>query len=846
MQVTNSQYGITLTSETSYGKIQHNKHPGRGYFGAQNSASCINGRIVVAPRLRVFFAHPGQPPSLNDTIIRAIDAIRKTKRPERKSLRIYSWTEMSIGGQNLVDRILEEINRSPVFACDLTYPNLNVAFELGYAIARFKRIWIALDATIVNSEERYKRHYYALTGAGYNTYSNSEDLVSSFFADDVDSTLDKTLLGDHYRRRRAKAENPTLLFVKPSINPEPVMTSTRFLEQSYFRYGLIIDDPEELRAPTLQWYASKIFTADAVLLHLLSREQIGYKGHNAKCAIVAGMAHGFGVPLLMTVAAPFETPVDYRDLMKIYNTASECDLAIHNWTEDLRNRVLTPRRPRREPIEVSSTNLELRALSIGEPVAEHERDVLSQYFIQTRSYRRALNDRLTIVVGRKGVGKSAQLYAMDAEFRDDRHRHVCIVKPAGYEIDGLVRVLKSLQHNSERGYLIESLWKFLIYSELAKSVSEDIENMSVYQQPSEDDMEMLDYYQRHARLLAPPFSERLDLAVRSLDDLAVMNDPLEQRQRISEQLHSSQLGSMRRLIGRVLTNQRKAYILIDNLDKPWHPGAEIKWLSQLLWGLLQVGDDIVSEFEKEDSRRSPVNLTLTIFLRSDIFAVIRPSAAEQDKLPIQHMTWSDPGMLRRLVDLRLAHPFARNHKIADIWQKLFPSEIEGKSPWRFIRTTALPRPRDVVFLLGEAIECAINAGRRKIADTDFLEARDRYSEYALRSILAEDDPYRGRLSAVIFAFSGTSATLNRAELDKRLSAAGVPAEDFEFYIDLLCDISFLCIGTVNGFRLSTDESDRELKRRVAMQIARNNGASESYRVSSAFWPALQMAAKSPH
>ena len=245
---------------------------------------------------------------------------------------------MSIGGQNLVDRILEEINRSPVFACDLTYPNLNVAFELGYAIARFKRIWIALDATIVNSEERYKRHYYALTGAGYNTYSNSEDLVSSFFADDVDSTLDKTLLGDHYRRRRAKAENPTLLFVKPSINPEPVMTSTRFLEQSYFRYGLIIDDPEELRAPTLQWYASKIFTADAVLLHLLSREQIGYKGHNAKCAIVAGMAHGFGVPLLMTVAAPFETPVDYRDLMKIYNTASECDLAIHNWTEDLRNR----------------------------------------------------------------------------------------------------------------------------------------------------------------------------------------------------------------------------------------------------------------------------------------------------------------------------------------------------------------------------------------------------------------------------------------------------------------------------------------------------------------------------
>ena len=675
---------------------------------------------------------------------------------------------MSIAGRNLVDKILEEINRSNIFACDLTYPNLNVAFELGYAIARFKRVWIVLNSTITTSESRYKRLYFGLTGSGYTKYANSKELSESFFADDLGSSLDKTLLGDHYRGQRSREDNPTLLYVKPPIDPESVLTTTRFLRESYFRHGLIIDDPDENRAPTLQWYASKISSADAVLIHLLSQEQTDYKGHNAKCAMVAGLAHGLGIPLLMTVATPFQTPVDYRDVLKTYDTSSECRLIIDGWAEQLRNRVSSQRRPRRGRVDVAPENLELRSLAIGEPVAEHERLTLGHYFVETTCYRHSLNDRLTIVVGRKGVGKSAQLYAMESALRDDRQCHVCIVKPAGYEIDGLVRVLKSVVHNSEKGYLIESLWKFLIYSELTKSVREDVEDMSLYQPLSEDEADFLSYYDRHARLLAPPFSERLDLAIRSLDVLDDIDDAIEQRRRISEQLHSSQLSNMRRLLGRVLERHRKVNVLIDNLDKPWHPGSDIDSLAKLLWGLLQVGDDIVSEFEKQDSRRSSVNMSLTVFLRSDIFAVIRPSVAEQDKLPVQLMTWSDSGMLRRLVDMRLAHRFSNTYTIADIWRRLFPSKVDGHSPWQFIQTTALPRPRDVVFLLREAIDGAINGGRNKVSPSDFLDARDKYSEYALRSILAEDDPKRSNLGAVVFEFSGSTTTLNRSQLDERL------------------------------------------------------------------------------
>ena len=44
-----------------------------------------------------------------------------------------------------------------------------------------------------------------------------------------------------------------------------------------------------------------------------------------------------------------------------------------------------------------------------------------------------------------------------------------VVKPIGYEIEGVLETLVKLT-NAERGYLIESIWKYLIYTELLKSI----------------------------------------------------------------------------------------------------------------------------------------------------------------------------------------------------------------------------------------------------------------------------------------------------------------------------------------------------------------------------------------
>ena len=574
----------------------------------------------------------------------------------------------------MVSNILRNIDRSDVFACDLTHINSNVSFELGYAIGRFKRIWISLNTGIKDAEQRFRRLYFGLLGSAYITYNNSYELRDAFLDDNPFRDLDQTLLGNYYKNPMARPETPTIFYVKPTINTDAVVAATETLRESMFGNSIFLDDPIENPSPTLDWYARQLSMADAVLCHLLGDEQIGQLEHNTKCSIVAGISRGLGKSTLMIAQSPFEPPIDYEALLKLHETAKECKFAITAWIPDLGTRISPRRRRRAKELPTLGGQPNLRSLVIGEPVAENEHQRIDDYFVETSTYIRAMEDPVTIVVGRRGSGKSAQLYAMQATLERDRRNHVCVIKPVGYEIDGLVRVLKSIRDKSERGYLIESLWKFLVYSELARSTYTMLDSRLPHEGDSESDIRFRQYYDDNIDLLNRPFSERLDMATSDLHDVAGTEDSLSQRARISELLHSGTLRQLRELLGRILSQYDKVYILVDNLDAPWAPNANVDELSELLWGLLLVSNDIVADFLKQDHWRTAVEVNLTVFLRSDIFAYIQPTAAEQDKLPIQRIIWDDPQMLRQIIDQRLLNDAPIGQDAPKIWSQIFPPE----------------------------------------------------------------------------------------------------------------------------------------------------------------------------
>ena len=149
-------------------------------------------------------------------------------------------------------------------------------------------------------------------------------------------------------------------------------------------------------------------------------------------------------------------------------------------------------------------------LQIGEPIAEHEEEsIANNAFIETAAYRAALTGSQAIFVGRKGVGKTANFKQVARELGKDKRVVVCEIKPLSYELEALVSVAKRFELMAKKGFLFESLWKFLIYSELARQVVQDIAV-----RPSGEifshERGLIALFEKRADLLKLDFSARLD------------------------------------------------------------------------------------------------------------------------------------------------------------------------------------------------------------------------------------------------------------------------------------------------------------------------------------------------
>ena len=97
-------------------------------------------------------------------------------------VRIKGWRSLFPGGRPIISRIFEEIRDCQCFIADLTGVNPNVLFELGYAVAHRKRVWILLDAAIEKAKLDFDR-LQLFTTVGYHGSSNSETIVKAFFED---------------------------------------------------------------------------------------------------------------------------------------------------------------------------------------------------------------------------------------------------------------------------------------------------------------------------------------------------------------------------------------------------------------------------------------------------------------------------------------------------------------------------------------------------------------------------------------------------------------------------------------------------------------------------------------
>ena len=199
----------------------------------------------------------------------------------------------------------------------------------------------------------------------------------------------------------------------------------------------VLDDPRESSVQPLYWYGQKVLYAPGIIVHFLPPNREGAKLHNARYALVSGLARGFDRNLLMlTEYSELLAPMDYRDLMRYHVTPAEAGQLTEEWLQQI------------TPAEISDGSEKVRNLAgalklatelrdfhqqLGEYVAENEASRLSQYFVETTAHMDILNGTQTIFVGRKGTGKTANLIQAASELGKDLGSLVCVLKPVGYE-----------------------------------------------------------------------------------------------------------------------------------------------------------------------------------------------------------------------------------------------------------------------------------------------------------------------------------------------------------------------------------------------------------------------------
>lgn len=718
-----------------------------------------------------------------------------------------SWEDLAIGGQIIISSVLSAIDDSDISIFDVSTLSPNVLYELGYAIGRAKRIWLLIDKSDSDAISRWQR-FRLLSGVGYRGWTNSEEIRNMYLVDQphlagttfYDQLIEPSLVDE--------PRGAAIFYMPMSYDTDASMAVDRRLAVEA-RQGirLITADPTESALSPLSWYAQKVNESAATVVHFASERRALASIRNARAALIGGLATGLERPVLMLAEEDYSPPLDYQDRLKHYRSTDQCHEFIDRWLNEQQIRPDERYRARRLQLVT-----QLRGLRFGEHVAENESDSLSDYFVETAAFDQALKSKLMLFVGRKGSGKTANMLQAAARLQEDARNVVVVIKPAAYDFSALLTLLNHLP-GEVKDYSVESLWRFLLQSELARTVISSIEARPVGVPYAEAELQLIRFADEAQFDLRADFAKRFEDAVSYLQGSRVSSAESVSagRDLLNEALHTNAIRRLRKLLGPVLSGRERVAILIDNLDKAWDRRVDLEPLAHLLLGLLGAVGRVAQDFDREDSWRQRVELSLVVFLRSDIYAYLQRTAREPDKIPTQVLSWSREHLLLRLLEERFLAVRPPGTSPDELWERFFCNTVKGVDTREYLLSRVLPRPRDMVYICNAAVMSAVNDRHERIEESDILAAEMNYSHFAYEALLVENGITVEQLDDVLLEFMASDSILPVSAIKANLGLAGIKGDDVDQVIGRLKAVSFLGVE-VDPEKFEYVEGDADSRR----------------------------------
>jgi hypothetical protein len=420
--------------------------------------------------------------------------------------------------------------------------------------------------------------------------------------------------------------------------------------------------------------------------------------------------------------------------------------------------------------------------------------LLRNGFLPTRAYEEALTGRKSLVIGRKGAGKSA--ICMQLAEQGKLSGRTVLLTPdvaAGqelrrFELQGLtLQAAKSL------------IWRYVFAIQAGRYLVEHAKKVHGKKPAS---LRAVDRFLRqNSGSLSERFYDRVLSGIAgmqasfSLEAFGVKAgvDVKGQSEgaRADRQLEVIERGVARAFADLDCTQQHDAFvILVDQIEMVWSGNPES---NAMVRGLLLAGHHVTG----------PVYdgaLRCALFLRSDIYDSLVFGEGDKFHGDEMRIDWT-PDELREIALARARASLGMPTLTAEaLWTEIFPAEVDGEHAPDYLLPRALPRPRDVIQLLNQCRDTAANRQHKQITALDLIDAMQQFSEWKLQDLISEYLVNYPFLPQLFVMFQNTGYVVMRAALANRLTEYGeMLRNQFPAYASIFIPQGIIDILYIIGF-----------------------------------------------
>ncbi|RVK99399.1 P-loop ATPase, Sll1717 family [Sinorhizobium meliloti] len=764
-----------------------------------------------------FFAFPGTPLDLAITIKTACERAR-TKGLD---VAITPWPQMEILGAHIADEVRANLDSADVVIADVTIPNYNVYYEIGYAIGKGKSIAPVVNVAFADATKNLQLDGFFDT-IGYSTYENTDQLIDRFKA------LPTTRLIDLYSKPLNTTQPLYLLDTVRKTDFRNAIVSSIKDAKVFYRSFDPIENP---RFSTIS-AINEVTSSSGVVVPILGDSIDDAQRHNLRAAFLAGLSQGVGRKTLLLQFGSVQAgvPIDYRDFVATF--ANEQDVVSHV-TEFSLSALQATQEPK---LNRRVSRSKLQELSLGASAAENEFRLLENYFVETSEFVRTLRGEVSVVSGRKGSGKTAIFFMVRDTIRVKKNTQVSDLKPESHQLSLFREELLKLVSIGVFDHTLAAFWYFVFLTEMLFTVKREYQHRSKFEMKALQALADIDNVLNQFGILdSGDFTARINkLSKFILDEVnaAKAQGGTLSPEKLTNIVFRGGITKIKQLIVDFSDPKTRFLLLFDNIDKGWPTNGVEEFDIRMVRLMVESLDKIRRDLDNADR-----NFVSVVFLRNDIYELLVEQTPDRGKAGQIRIDWNDRAKLRQVIYKRLQASTGKDSaSFASLWLDYFTASVDGQDSFDYCVDHCLMRPRFLITIVENAIANAINRGNAKVSEADVIDAVRQHSNYLISEFGYEIRDASGLSADILFALIGADKRLTKEKVLERFVAAGIHMDHLEEAFRLMLWYGVLGVAKSDDVDKFIYDYDYSLKRLIAeTKLA---GSKPQYALNPALYVAL--------